>query len=301
MDTNNNQYQFASSAGFAIDATVESDATRKVSVIPYSGGAITDHGYWDKVIFDLSSVRFDAEIPLLFNHDPHRVIGRVNLRVQNGQLVGDGVLYSGIDDDAQSIAAKADAGHKWQMSIWINPETIEQVGEATVMINGNPFNNGHIFRGGLIRECSILSMGADSNTSATIFNFGEKDKNMERTEAINQELEAALAKIALLEAESAAKDAQIAQFSASIAEKRVEDVKQLFSVIGIEYSEETAKPYLSMDSNQFSSVSANMTAIKNTQLSRPAHLFSNSTPISASDTQVGTGIVAAAKQRNQGV
>lgn len=297
-DINKNQYQFASSAGFAIDVATDNQPTRKVSVIPYSGGVITNHGYWEKVIFDLSTVKFQDETPLLFNHEADKVIGRVNLSVQNGQVVGDGVLYSGIDDDAQSIAAKADAGHKWQMSIWISPERVEEVYDTPVMVNGIPFANGIIFRAGLIRECSILSMGADSNTSATIFNFGKKDSNMEKTEANNQELEQALAKIALLEAESAAKDAQLAQFSASIAEKRVEDVKQLFSAIGLEHSDEAAKPYLSMNSQQFSSVSANMLAVKATQQARPAHLFSNTTMISTTETHTGTGLVAAAKQRN---
>jgi len=301
-DFNKNQCLFAASAGFALDVATENQATRKVTIVPYSGGIITDHGWWDKVIFDLSTIKTLPDTPLLFNHDSSTVIGRVNLSVQNGQVVGDGVIYSGIDDTAQSIAAKADAGHKWQMSVMISPDSIEDVGDMPIIVNGLEFRNGVVFRGGLIRECSILSMGADSRTSATIFNRDDKifkkDTTMSTaTEAQTaSDLANALAKITALEAAITEKDAQINQFNAALKAQRVSDVKTLFTALGKEYTDEAASPYLTMDALQFGAISSELKDAKAAQRANNQHLFRAANFGTTEQAASGTGLAAAAKK-----
>jgi hypothetical protein len=68
----------------------------------------------------------------------------------------------------------AEDGFDWEMSIGIFDFNIQEVTNETV--NGFKLEKGIVLRGGTIREVSLVSIGADSNTKAEVFNFKKGDE-----------------------------------------------------------------------------------------------------------------------------
>ncbi len=208
-------FQFLASAD--ISAPETASAERTLTGVAYSGGLITDHSYWHVLVIDLASLSIDTPIPLLMGHDHEETIGMVtSATTQAGNLGIEARLFADVDDDAAEIAAKADKGFPWQLSVGIWPNSIEEVPTGnSIILNGHTFTGPlTVFRGGRVREVSIVAIGADSRTSATVLSGAQEFKIPFMTHedpAMSKELEA---KVAALEAENAQLKAQNTELSA---------------------------------------------------------------------------------------
>jgi hypothetical protein len=193
-------------------------AERAVHGIAYSGEVITDHGYWNNLVIDLSSLSVETPIPLLSLHDHDETIGIVTGAANDGhELSIQGRLFADVDDEAAGIAAKADKGFPWQLSVGIWPSSIDQVLDGQpAELNGRQFTGPlTIFRGSRVREVSVCAVGADSRTSVTVLNAEFHPHPPTQGQTAMNELEQSKAKVAELEAELAALKAQHAALSAS--------------------------------------------------------------------------------------
>jgi hypothetical protein len=130
-----------------------------------------------------------------------------------------------------------------------------------------------ILRNSSLREVSVVALGADGATSLAIFSQSTKQEDN------RMELKALQEENATLKAQIATANAELstlkAEFAAKQLETRTNEVKALFSAVGKEATDDTIKPYLSMDNATFSAVSKDMQAMK------PQHdraLFSMQTP-----------------------
>ena len=240
---------------------------RRFSGVAYGGGTITDHGWWDAVAFDLAGVSAAAPMPLLLQHDHDRQIGVIDQVDNDGlQLTIAGRLFTGIDPHADAVAAKADAGAPWQLSVGIFPDQVEQLPPAGqgAVVNGRPVRAGAtVFRAARVRETSFVALGADSSTHAAVFNAsGEPIGHTARL--INQEPPMAdpdhAAQLAALTTERDAEKARAdaaeaklaelqAQFTARQRSEREAAVKEL---LGEDFNAERAAPYIDMTDAQFS-------------------------------------------------
>lgn len=267
-------------AGLAFSAPVNFDVAepgpdgkypkrRKFSGTAYGGGVITDHGWWDAVAFDLAGLTAQAPMPVFALHDQDRVIGVITAISNTGrQLDIAGDLFCDLDEDAQQIAAKSDAGVPWQLSVGIYPDAIEEVrAGSSIELNGASIGGPlHVMRKARVREVSFVALGADGTTRATVFNSDAPARRVPLTNpegasmttatagpdaaaltAENADLKAKLAKL------QADHDALVAQFTARQKAEREAAVKEL---LGDQFSAEKAAPFMDMSDAQFAAVKA---------------------------------------------
>lgn len=231
----------------------------------YSGAGV----FGGSVYLDIASMQFAPSIPLFFNHRADDVIGMIEsvtkVTNQDGtlSLQTAGKMFVDIDDDAASIVRKAQAGMQWQMSLGgFDYTEIEYPSGATVSVNGRSVTGPvTILSNAMLREGSIVALGADRETSASFFgqlptsypNRAEapttmKEGTMPEIEALKAELEAAKATI----------QQQATQLKAMSDAHRASDVQALFSAIGREFTPEKAAPYIELSAASFAAVAADM-------------------------------------------
>ena len=244
-----NQYCFQLGQ-LSVDAEADGKKKRTFSGVAYSGEVITDHWYWDRVVFDLDSMQINGRIPALLEHSSRQRAGAINTHSidhQNGlQVQGD--LMS--NEFGAQVAQDSDDGFPWQMSVRIEPSSVEDIqADASVSVNGK-IHQGPItvFRGGRIREVSFCALGADSNTNAVAASHSPKNFNQpEDTDVTELEIAQAAQKQAETERDNAL--AELKQFKVG---KRVEDIAALQTELNTTFGAEDTKSYTDMDDSVFS-------------------------------------------------
>jgi hypothetical protein len=144
---------------------------RTFAGVAYSGEVVTDQWFWDAVAFDLDGMAVVPErMPVLRDHDPGRILGYTTGFSKAGGLEVRGTFLEG-SADAREVAAMADEGCPWRLSVHIVPdrlETLERGDRSSVNGRGvaGPLT---IFREPAVREAGFRSVGADRGTGAAVF------------------------------------------------------------------------------------------------------------------------------------
>lgn len=264
---------------------------RKFSGVAYSGRALR-HPFWGQVAFDVQSTKANPSVPILIEHDRGQRAGFAELSFADGQITIDkGTLLD--NQYGQDVASDSDAGFPWQMSVHIEPGRLEEVqAGATAEVNGQAITGpATVFRDGFIREVSFTPTGVDHQTSAAAMSAGRHSAPHQPEQAMT--IEELTAKIADLETrmsavqaerDEAVQRAETAEQAMAAAAKdaRMSAIKDLFSAVGLEFSDAAAEPYVQMDNATFSAVTDQM---KNLAAdSQNGHLFSDQ-----ADRQTGAG------------
>ncbi|CAD9195558.1 hypothetical protein [Acinetobacter bohemicus] len=235
-----------------VDKPEDGKKKRTFSGIAYSGEAITDHWYWDKVVFDLDSIQIKGRIPALLEHRTSQRAGAINSHsVSHAEgLKIEGNLLS--NEFGTQVAQDSDDDFPWQMSVRIYPATVEEVKEGSVIVNGRTFQAPvAVFRGGRIREVSFCALGADDNTNAVAASHSPKNFNQPEDTDVT-ELEKAQAAQKQAETERDAAQSELKKFK---ADKREEDIKALETSLNKQFSAEEKTSYTNMDDSAFSFMS----------------------------------------------
>lgn len=251
------QDQFCFQLGqVSVDKPEDGKKKRTFSGVAYSGEAITDHWYWDKVVFDLDSIQIKGRIPALLEHRTSQRAGAINSHsVSHAEgLKIEGNLLS--NEFGTQVAQDSDDDFPWQMSVRIYPATVEEVKEGSVIVNGRTFQAPvAVFRGGRIREVSFCALGADDNTNAVAASHSPKNFNQpEDTDVTELEKAQAAQKQAETERDNALAD--IKKFK---ADKREEDIKALEVTLKKQFSTEEKASYTNMDDSSFVFMSQQLT------------------------------------------
>jgi hypothetical protein len=236
----------------SVDSAQEGNKKRTFSGVAYSGEAITDHWYWDKVVFDLDSIQIKGRIPALLEHRTSQRAGAINSHsVSHAEgLKIEGNLLS--NEFGTQVAQDSDDDFPWQMSVRIYPATVEEVKEGSVIVNGRTFQAPiAVFRGGRIREVSFCALGADDNTNAVAASHSPKNFNQPEDTDVT-ELEQAQAKLKQAETDRDAAQAELKKFK---ADKREDDIKTLETSLNKQFSAEEKKSYTDMDDTSFAFMS----------------------------------------------
>lgn len=243
-----NQYCFQI-GNLNVDQAEEGKKKRTFSGVAYSGEVITDHWYWDRIVFDLDSMQIKGRIPALLDHSTRQRAGAINshsIDHQNGLTVS-GDLMS--NEFGTQVAQDSDDGFPWQMSVRIEPSAVEEIqAGASVTVNGK-LHQGPItvFRGGRIREVSFCALGADDNTNAVAASHSPKQFNQPEDTDVT-ELEKAQAKITELEGQVNTLTEQNKQFAAA---KREAEITALGKDLGKEFSAEDIEEMKKLDDGAF--------------------------------------------------
>ncbi|RKG32992.1 hypothetical protein [Acinetobacter tianfuensis] len=236
----------------SVDKPEDGKKKRTFSGVAYSGEAITDHWYWDKVVFDLDSIQIKGRIPALLEHRTSQRAGAINSHsVSHAEgLKIEGNLLS--NEFGTQVAQDSDDDFPWQMSVRIYPATVEEVKEGSVIVNGRTFQAPiAVFRGGRIREVSFCALGADDNTNAVAASHTPKNFNQpEDTDVTELEQE----KAARVQAEKE-RDAAQTELKKFKTDKREEDIKALETSLNKQFSAEEKKSYTDMDDGSFAFMS----------------------------------------------
>jgi hypothetical protein len=265
-------FRFAAEA--AVDGDANDTAAGTFTGVAYSGDLISNHWYWGSVIFDLASTKAADRIPVLVQHDPDQRAGFASLEITD-KITATGTLMR--NTHGESVATESRAGFPWQMSVMIEPSSVEAVAPgATIKVNGRSVTGpANVFRNSTIREVSFTPVGADPGTSAQAMAHEFSDPQLETT----MELQEALARIAALESDNQrlateAKSASEALQAFSRA-RRDEAVRDLFSALGRVHTADAAAPYLAMDENTFSAVAADLRKLSVAKRPADSVLFSD--------------------------
>lgn len=247
-DNNPNQYCFQLGQ-LSVDAEQEGKKKRTFSGTAYSGEVITDHWYWDRIIFDLDSMQLKGRIPALLEHRSSQRAGAINTHSISHQtgLTVSGDLMS--NEFGTQVAQDSDDGFPWQMSVRIDPSAIEEIqAGSSVSVNGKSHQGPiTVFRGGRIREVSFCALGADDNTNAVAASHAPKNFNQPEDTDVT-ELEKAQARIQELETKNSELKTQNKQFAAA---KREAEITALGKDLGKEFSAEDITEMKALDDSAF--------------------------------------------------
>ena len=220
---------------------------RKFKGTAYSGEVIEGHSYWGNVIFDLDSMQIATPLAALLEHNSESRVGVIqsfNNDHQNGLTVEGSFLSN---DKAQQIIQDSDGGFPFQMSVHIEPGSVEQVEKGEVVVNGRTIKAPCVvFRNGVIREVSFCALGADSNTNAVAASHQPKQINQEDTNVTELELAKEAQKQAETERDQLKQELQ--QFK---AQKRADEIAQLEKDVGKQFSADDKTAYTNMDDSTF--------------------------------------------------
>lgn len=267
------------------------------SGIAYSGEAITNHYYWDNVVFDLDSMTIETPTAVLLEHDSLKRLGVVKqfaLSHEKGLEVSGDFLQNEL---AELVASDSKSGFPFEMSVYIVPSSVEKVEKGEVTVNGRVFKAPiNIFRGGVIREVSFCALGADSNTTAIA---ASDNSNVIKEDSTMTELEQAKAEIAELKTQlEAAKEQsktsqdELQEFKAA---KRNDDIQSLSDELKLSFSDDEKQSYANMSDEAFAFSTTQLR--KHAKKELPKHLFSQQFGSEQQPTQSTKSLVEQAKAR----
>ena len=226
----------------------EEGQKRKFKGTAYAGGRVDGHWYWGRsgVVFDLDGIEIDKPAALLEEHFSSSRIGVVQAVDTNGKIDVSGDFLT--NAKAMEIVQDSDDGFPFQMSMMIDPGSIEEVSQGkTVTVNGQSFEGPiTVFRQNRIREFTICSTGADRNTSIKAFS-GKANPNPTK-EDTDVDLVQAQAKITELEGQINTLTEQNKQFAAA---KREAEITALSKDLGKEFSAEDITEMKNLDESAF--------------------------------------------------
>ena len=147
---------------------------RAFSGTAYGGGVITDHCMFDRVIFDLSTTKAPDKMAVLLEHHNDEIVGCTSKVAIGREIKVSGKIFD--QDPGKKVAAMADEGFPWQMSVRIYPSLVKFIDDKeSAEVNGTVHSGPlHILCDSLIREVSFCAVGADRETAVNVFNLKEK-------------------------------------------------------------------------------------------------------------------------------
>lgn len=248
---------------------------RKFKGVAYAGGRVDGHWYWGRsgVVFDLDGIEIDKPTALLEEHFSSGRVGVVKQVSTTGKIEVEGDFLS--NTKAKEIVQDSDDGFPFQMSMYIDPGSIEEVSNGkSVVVNGQTFEGPiTVFRQNRIREFTICTTGADRNTSINAFS-GKQQIKQEDTNVTELEQ----AKEAQKQAEKQRDDA-LAELNKFKADQRAENIASLQKELNTTFSAEDLKSYTDMDDAVFAFTAKQLRQFSGKQESQkqglPSYLFSH--------------------------
>ena len=150
----------------------EAGKPRRFSILAYSGGTLNVDGFDLPVIVDLAGMEIPGSIPILIDHTKsvEATLGLTDSITNTGTSLMLAGIVTGQSATSQQVLAQSAAGHQWQASIGAMVGDTEEIAAGqSVSVNGQDFTGPVIVaRRSVLRETSVLPMGADPTTSVNL-------------------------------------------------------------------------------------------------------------------------------------
>lgn len=164
--------------------------TPTVSIVAYTGGLMTVPG-WGPIAIELGGIDASAEqISILADHDAslRGIVGHGRAEIAGGRLLVHGAITPSTAA-AKQIIDLAKGGFRFQASVGVAPTDYQRVraGEL-VEVNGraikSPASGFALVKAGVLKEVSIVAIGADAKTSVTIVANHKENGSMSDTQTV---------------------------------------------------------------------------------------------------------------------
>jgi hypothetical protein len=255
LKNENSKFSFSSAAQFSTQE-IDNKKQRKFVGVAYSGEVIRNHWYWENVMFDLSTMEVPAKLPTLIDHSRAERCGYLTgSSVGSEGLSVQGVLLSNVAGSA--VAAESDEGFPWQMSVHIEPGSVEQVATGQIVnYNGRSVVGPlAVFKNSRIVEVSFTATGYDPNTSAVAMSRGiqESGEEMELKE-LQTKLSSLNSENSALEQRLRASEEELKKFKSDV---RNREITSLMAELGKQIDAEDAEQAVlfGLDEQAFAAVS----------------------------------------------
>lgn len=173
------------------------ETAKKISMIINSGNPMQVAAYYRPVIIDMAGARFDKEkTPVIADHDTKMRVGYTtkNMILQAGKsgtvgktnITGPAIIAEGVFASSMGIAkgilADLKAGYPFEMSVGgpvIKSQFIDA--DEVVEVNGQMYEGPIVVaREFVVKEASIVVLGADSATALLLASQGENDMDFNK-------------------------------------------------------------------------------------------------------------------------
>ena len=170
MNTKTSPLNIKLSAALPVALATRADDVRTFKGVANSGKPFGYGGY--PTVVDLAELSHKASVPVLLEHSPLKMAGVCSLSVTADGLIAEGSLLS--NEFGTQIAEAADQGFPWEMSVYAQAESYEELAAGAVLsVNGNEVTGpAVILRRCTIREVSFTAVGVDSETEAVVLSDG---------------------------------------------------------------------------------------------------------------------------------
>ena len=170
MKTKTSPLNIKLSAALPVALATRADDVRTFKGVANSGKPFGYGGY--PTVVDLAELSHKASVPVLLEHSPLKMAGVCSLSVTADGLIAEGSLLS--NEFGTQIAEAADQGFPWEMSVYAQAESYEELAAGAVLsVNGNEVTGpAVILRRCTIREVSFTAIGVDSETEAVVLSDG---------------------------------------------------------------------------------------------------------------------------------
>lgn len=170
MNTKTSPLNIKLSAALPVALATRADDVRTFKGVANSGKPFDIGGY--QTVVDLAELSHKASVPVLLEHSPLKMAGVCSLSVTADGLIAEGSLLS--NEFGTQIAEAADQGFPWEMSVYAQAESYEELAAGAVLsVNGNEVTGpAVILRRCTIREVSFTAVGVDSETEAVVLSDG---------------------------------------------------------------------------------------------------------------------------------
>ena len=170
MNTKTSPLNIKLSAALPVALATRADDVRTFKGVANSGKPFGYGGY--QTVVDLAELSHKASVPVLLEHSPLKMAGVCSLSVTADGLIAEGSLLS--NEFGTQIAEVADQGFPWEMSVYAQAESYEELAAGAVLsVNGSEVTGpAVILRRCTIREVSFTAVGVDSETEAVVLSDG---------------------------------------------------------------------------------------------------------------------------------
>jgi hypothetical protein len=158
---------------------------RCLSMKAYSGKIIKDHWYWGDLAIDTSGLKLSkTNIPILGDHRTDQKIAFGSFFVNDKHEVEAGETTFVDTSCSEEFQKLSDQGFPYEASIYARPSKIQRLMEdEETEVNGFKMKGpGTVWRESVLKECSVVTFGADPNTKSAAMTEDE-DVVMEVVEA----------------------------------------------------------------------------------------------------------------------
>jgi hypothetical protein len=146
-------------------------AGKKFRIVAYTGAPIRQGWSREPVVIDMAGMKLPATVPVVLGHDYSlgSILGQGRPFVEAGQLIVEGEILAD-NENARQVMALAAAGYQFQASVGADVRRHQKIdAEGVTTVNGQAHVGPvRVVKASALRETSLVTLGADGNTTASI-------------------------------------------------------------------------------------------------------------------------------------